>query len=95
MTDGYREYRSEVKGLRIAGITAGVPHVARSVSCHAVQQAKKGFSMSATAPPSTAASFPQLGQKVWIFAIIRGVLMIIFGLIALLAPVLPQSYWRS
>jgi uncharacterized membrane protein HdeD (DUF308 family) len=77
-----------VKGLRIAGITAGVPHVARSVSCHAVQQTKKGFfQMSATAPPSTAASFPSLAKKVWIFAIIRGVLAIIFGLIALLAPI--------
>jgi uncharacterized membrane protein HdeD (DUF308 family) len=43
--------------------------------------------MSATAPPSTAASFPSLAKKVWIFAIIRGVLAIIFGLIALLAPI--------
>ncbi len=43
--------------------------------------------MSATAPPSTAASFPSLAKKVWIFAIIRGVLAIIFGLIALFAPI--------
>ena len=40
--------------------------------------------MSAT---STAAGFPSLAKKVWIFAIIRGVLGIIFGLVALFAPI--------
>ena len=43
--------------------------------------------MSATVPPNTAASFPSLAKKIWIFAIIRGVLGIIFGLIALFAPI--------
>ncbi len=38
--------------------------------------------MSATMPPNTAAGFPSLAKKIWIFAIIRGVLGIIFGLIA-------------
>ena len=42
--------------------------------------------MSATMPPNTAAGFPSLAKKIWIFAIIRGVLAIIFGLIALFAP---------
>jgi uncharacterized membrane protein HdeD (DUF308 family) len=41
--------------------------------------------MSATS--NTAAGFPSLAKKVWIFAIIRGVLAIIFGLIALFAPI--------
>jgi uncharacterized membrane protein HdeD (DUF308 family) len=41
--------------------------------------------MSATS--NTAASFPGLAKKVWIFAIIRGVLGIIFGLVALFAPI--------
>ena len=41
--------------------------------------------MSATS--TTAAGFPSLAKKVWIFAIIRGVLGIIFGLIALFAPI--------
>jgi len=41
--------------------------------------------MSATS--NTAASFPSLAKKVWIFAIIRGVLGIIFGLVALFAPI--------
>ena len=43
--------------------------------------------MSATMPPNTAAGFPSLAKKIWIFAIIRGVLGIIFGLIALLSPI--------
>jgi uncharacterized membrane protein HdeD (DUF308 family) len=43
--------------------------------------------MSATVPPNTAAGFPSLAKKIWIFAIIRGVLGIIFGLIALFAPI--------
>jgi uncharacterized membrane protein HdeD (DUF308 family) len=41
--------------------------------------------MSATS--NTAAGFPGLARKIWIFAIIRGVLAIIFGLIALFAPI--------
>jgi uncharacterized membrane protein HdeD (DUF308 family) len=41
--------------------------------------------MSATS--NTAAGFSSLAKKVWIFAIIRGVLGIIFGLIALFAPI--------
>ena len=41
--------------------------------------------MSAT--PNTATGFPSLAKKIWIFAIIRGVLGIIFGLIALFAPI--------
>ena len=41
--------------------------------------------MSATS--NTAADFPGLAKKIWIFAIIRGVLGIIFGLIALFAPI--------
>ena len=41
--------------------------------------------MSATS--NTAAGFPSLAKKTWIFAIIRGVLAIIFGLIALFAPI--------
>ena len=43
--------------------------------------------MSATTPPNTAAGFPSLAKKIWIFAIIRGVLAIIFGLIALFSPI--------
>lgn len=43
--------------------------------------------MSATLPPNTAAGFPTLARKIWIFAIIRGVLGILFGLIALFAPI--------
>ena len=43
--------------------------------------------MSATLPPNTAGGFPSLAKKIWIFAIIRGVLAIIFGLIALFAPI--------
>jgi uncharacterized membrane protein HdeD (DUF308 family) len=43
--------------------------------------------MSDTATPSIAAGFPSLAKKIWIFAIIRGVLGIIFGLIALFAPI--------
>jgi uncharacterized membrane protein HdeD (DUF308 family) len=43
--------------------------------------------MSATMPPNTAAGFPSLAKKIWIFAIIRGVLAIIFGLIALFSPI--------
>jgi len=43
--------------------------------------------MSATLPPNTAAGFPSLARKIWIFAIIRGVLGILFGLIALFAPI--------
>jgi uncharacterized membrane protein HdeD (DUF308 family) len=43
--------------------------------------------MSATVTPNTAAGFPSLAKKIWIFAIIRGVLGIIFGLIALFAPI--------
>jgi uncharacterized membrane protein HdeD (DUF308 family) len=43
--------------------------------------------MSATMPPNTAAGFPSVAKKIWIFAIIRGVLAIIFGLIALFAPI--------
>ena len=43
--------------------------------------------MSATLPPNTAAGFPSLAKKIWIFAIIRGVLGILFGLIALFAPI--------
>jgi uncharacterized membrane protein HdeD (DUF308 family) len=43
--------------------------------------------MSATMPPNTAAGFPSLAKKIWIFAIIRGVLAIIFGLIALFTPI--------
>jgi uncharacterized membrane protein HdeD (DUF308 family) len=43
--------------------------------------------MSAPLPPNTAAGFPSLARKIWIFAIIRGVLGILFGLIALFAPI--------
>jgi uncharacterized membrane protein HdeD (DUF308 family) len=43
--------------------------------------------MSATVAPNTAADFPGLAKKIWIFAIIRGVLAIIFGLIALFSPI--------
>jgi uncharacterized membrane protein HdeD (DUF308 family) len=43
--------------------------------------------MSDTLPPTTAAGFPSLAKRIWIFAIIRGVLGIIFGLIALFAPI--------
>jgi uncharacterized membrane protein HdeD (DUF308 family) len=43
--------------------------------------------MSATMPPNTAADFPSLAKKIWILTIIRGVLAIIFGLIALFAPI--------
>jgi uncharacterized membrane protein HdeD (DUF308 family) len=58
------------------------------VSCHAVQHAKKGiFLMSASLSSNTAADFPGLAKKIWVFAIVRGVLAIIFGLIALFAPI--------
>jgi uncharacterized membrane protein HdeD (DUF308 family) len=43
--------------------------------------------MSASLSPNTAAGFPGLAKKIWIFAIIRGVLAIIFGLIAFFGPV--------
>jgi uncharacterized membrane protein HdeD (DUF308 family) len=43
--------------------------------------------MSPTLPPNSAASFPSMAKKIWIFVIIRGVLAIIFGLIALFAPI--------
>ncbi len=43
--------------------------------------------MSASPTPNTAASFPGLAKRIWIFATIRGVLAIIFGLIALFAPI--------
>ena len=43
--------------------------------------------MSASLSPSTAADFPGLAKKIWIFAIIRGVLAIIFGLIAFFGPI--------
>jgi uncharacterized membrane protein HdeD (DUF308 family) len=43
--------------------------------------------MSATLSPNTAADFPSLARKIWIFAIIRGILGIIFGFIALFAPI--------
>ena len=43
--------------------------------------------MSASLSPNTAAGFPALAKKIWIFAIIRGVLAIIFGLIAFFGPV--------
>ena len=43
--------------------------------------------MSATMPANSAAGFPGLAKKIWIFAIVRGVLAIIFGLIALFAPI--------
>jgi uncharacterized membrane protein HdeD (DUF308 family) len=49
---------------------------------------KKGSCfMSASPPSNTTAGFPSLAKKIWIFAIIRGVLGILFGLIALFAPV--------
>jgi uncharacterized membrane protein HdeD (DUF308 family) len=48
---------------------------------------RRDFLMSATLPPNTAAGFPSLAKKIWIFAIIRGVLAIIFGLIALFSPI--------
>jgi uncharacterized membrane protein HdeD (DUF308 family) len=43
--------------------------------------------MSATVPSNTAAGFPSLAKKIWIFTIIRGVLGILFGIIALFAPI--------
>jgi uncharacterized membrane protein HdeD (DUF308 family) len=43
--------------------------------------------MSAAMPPNTATGFSSLAKKIWIFAIIRGVLGILFGLIALFAPI--------
>jgi len=43
--------------------------------------------MSPTLPPNSATSFPSMAKKIWIFVIIRGVLAIIFGLIALFAPI--------
>jgi uncharacterized membrane protein HdeD (DUF308 family) len=43
--------------------------------------------MSATVSPNTAADFPSLAKKIWIFAIVRGVLAIIFGLIAFFSPI--------
>jgi uncharacterized membrane protein HdeD (DUF308 family) len=48
---------------------------------------RRDLAMSATLPPNTAAGFPTLARKIWIFAIIRGVLGILFGLIALFAPI--------
>jgi len=48
---------------------------------------QEGILMSATTPPNTAAGFSSLARKIWIFAIIRGVLGILFGLIALFAPI--------
>ena len=43
--------------------------------------------MSASVPSNTAAGFPGLAKKIWVFAFIRGVLAIIFGLLALLSPI--------
>jgi uncharacterized membrane protein HdeD (DUF308 family) len=43
--------------------------------------------MSAAMPSNVTAGFPSLAKKIWIFAIIRGVLGIIFGLVALFAPI--------
>ena len=43
--------------------------------------------MSTSLSSNTAASFPALAKRIWIFAMIRGVLAIIFGLIALFAPI--------
>jgi uncharacterized membrane protein HdeD (DUF308 family) len=43
--------------------------------------------MSASLSSNTAASFPGLAKKIWIFAIIRGALAIIFGLIAFFGPI--------
>jgi len=43
--------------------------------------------MSASLSPNTAAEFAGLAKRIWIFAMIRGVLGIIFGLIALFAPI--------
>ena len=43
--------------------------------------------MSAAMHSNVTAGFPSLAKKIWIFAIIRGVLGIIFGLIALFAPI--------
>jgi uncharacterized membrane protein HdeD (DUF308 family) len=43
--------------------------------------------LSASLSSNTAASFPSLAKKIWIFAVIRGALAIIFGLIALFAPI--------
>jgi uncharacterized membrane protein HdeD (DUF308 family) len=43
--------------------------------------------MSASLSSNTAANFPGLAKKIWIFAIIRGVLAIIFGLIAFFGPI--------
>ena len=43
--------------------------------------------MSAAVPPNTVADFPSLAKKIWVFAVVRGVLAIIFGLIALFAPI--------
>ena len=40
-----------------------------------------------SAIPNTAAGFPGLAKRIWIFAVIRGVLAIIFGLIALISPI--------
>jgi uncharacterized membrane protein HdeD (DUF308 family) len=48
---------------------------------------RRGLPMSAAISPNTAAGFPGLAKKIWIFAIIRGVLGILFGLIALFAPI--------
>jgi uncharacterized membrane protein HdeD (DUF308 family) len=44
-------------------------------------------SLSASLSSNTAAGFPSLAKKIWIFAVIRGALAIIFGLIALFAPI--------
>jgi uncharacterized membrane protein HdeD (DUF308 family) len=43
--------------------------------------------LSASLSSNTAAGFPSLAKKIWIFAVIRGALAIIFGLIALFAPI--------
>jgi uncharacterized membrane protein HdeD (DUF308 family) len=43
--------------------------------------------LSASLSSNTAASFPSLAKKIWIFAVIRGALALIFGLIALFAPI--------
>jgi uncharacterized membrane protein HdeD (DUF308 family) len=43
--------------------------------------------VSDTVPSNTAAGFRSLAKKIWIFAIIRGVLAIIFGFIALFSPI--------
>jgi uncharacterized membrane protein HdeD (DUF308 family) len=52
-----------------------------------VGKSRRDLPMSSTISTNTAAGFPSLARKIWIFAIIRGVLGIIFGLIALFAPI--------